>query len=195
MLNQIEVDLDNEFKISDFKSILYDEGYFYLMANKRENKLGFYLIKIDQHNLFVDIDKREESKLKEKMFLINQMNKLDIGDIDINIRVDNRYCDWNSLVKSRQLLVSFKSIYINTYSVFAINLDTGCIIFRHESFCLWESKISSFLNSSTFDYISLQQQGISVLALSKTQSKIIQVDKYMHKLHSLQSCDYLKLDK
>ena len=60
MQNQIEVDLDNEFKISDFKSILYDDGYFYLMANKRENKLGFYLIKIDQHNLFADIDKREE---------------------------------------------------------------------------------------------------------------------------------------
>tara|TARA_B110000285_G_scaffold219587_1_gene270323 strand:+ start:1165 stop:1665 length:501 start_codon:yes stop_codon:yes gene_type:complete len=166
------------------------------VANKRDGKSGFYLIKLEQYDLLLGMDKENESKLKEKMFLINQKNKLDIGDIDINIRIDNQYkSEGKHSCKNRQLLISYKSIYINTYSVFAINLDTESIIFRHESFCLWESKISSFLNSSTFDYISLQQQGISVLALSKTQSKIIRVDKYMHKLHSLQSCDYLKLDR
>jgi hypothetical protein len=37
------------------------------------------------------MNKENENKLKEMMFLINQKNKLDIGDIELCIRIDNQY--------------------------------------------------------------------------------------------------------
>jgi hypothetical protein len=86
-------------------------------------------------------------------------------------------CQWNEYdrkhIIERELVVSYKSIYINVYSVFVINIKTGCLAFRHESFCLWETKISSFLNSFSFDFISMQHEGLFVLGLGKNQSKQI----------------------
>ena len=67
--------------------------------------------------------------------------------------------------------MGYKSIYINVYSVFVINIMTGYLAFRHESFCLWETKIASFLNLVNFDFISMQHQGLFVLALGKIESK------------------------
>jgi len=48
-----------------------------------------------------------------------------------------------------------------------INLETGNMIFRHESFCLWESTIYGFLNPSTNDFVSLDAKGLAVMALSE----------------------------
>lgn len=41
------------------------------------------------------------------------------------------------------------------------------MIFRHESFCLWESTIYGFLNPSTNDFVSLDAKGLAVMALSE----------------------------
>lgn len=74
-------------------------------------------------------------------------------------------------VAQRELVVGYKSIYINVYSVFVINMKTGYLSFRHESFCLWETKISSFLNQINFDYITMEHSGLQVLALGKIECK------------------------
>jgi DNA-binding cell septation regulator SpoVG len=47
-----QIDIDDEFKVHDFKQLIYDQGYFYLIANKRDNKLGFYLLKIQEFEPF-----------------------------------------------------------------------------------------------------------------------------------------------
>ena len=63
-------------------------------------------------------------------------NKLDIGvtNIYINIRSD----------ESRELIISFKTIFINTYTIFVLDITTEenkTLLYRHESFQLWESEI------------------------------------------------------
>jgi hypothetical protein len=56
-------------------------------------------------------------------------NKLDIGDANIFINHRSE--------ESRELVISYKSIYINTYTiaVLDIGVDTDkALLFRHESF-------------------------------------------------------------
>jgi len=80
------------------------------------------------------------------MFIINYANKLDIGDVNLYVLKDGR---------RNELIITYKTIYINIYTINVISLDTEMLIFRHESACLWESTVSGFLNTSTLDYISL----------------------------------------
>ena len=46
------VDLDEEFKMSNIAQMIYDqeERKFYLLANKYNEKLGFYLIQFDEND-------------------------------------------------------------------------------------------------------------------------------------------------
>ena len=62
--------------------------------------------------------------------------------------------------------MSHKTIYINTYSVIVIDILNEDVVFRHDSFNLWETKIMSFLNDATLDYVSLSERGMGVLGLS-----------------------------
>ena len=43
-----EVDIDNLYKIGDIRSIVYTDKKFYILANKCERLLGYYLIAIDE---------------------------------------------------------------------------------------------------------------------------------------------------
>ena len=42
--NQSELDVDENFEIGDIKALLYDNGKFYLLANKFRRKLGYFLL-------------------------------------------------------------------------------------------------------------------------------------------------------
>jgi len=48
MVEQIEVDIDDAEGISDIKNIIYKSNHFYIIANKKESKLGYYLLDFDQ---------------------------------------------------------------------------------------------------------------------------------------------------
>ena len=67
----VEIDLDNRFNIGIIKEILYDEDdrQFYLVANKYDEKLGFFIIKMS-----------ETDPINNFKFLTKYKNKLDIGD-------------------------------------------------------------------------------------------------------------------
>jgi hypothetical protein len=69
--------------VHDFKQLIYDAGFFYMIANKRDNKLGFYLLKIRDDEPLGKMNSQIDNHAKEKMFLINWQNKLDIGDVDM----------------------------------------------------------------------------------------------------------------
>ena len=108
----------------------------------------------------------------------------------------------------KELIVSYKTIYINTYNISIIDLsntgfnnDIQRLVFRHESFQLWESKIKGFLLNQNKDFITLSREGIHVIALGSTQqrnvkSKTRTKNGYrtsMIKLHSLESINFLKV--
>ena len=122
------------------------------------------------------------------MFLINYANKLDIEDVDMFILREG---------EQKQLVIAYKTIYINIYTIHVLDLESGQLLYRHESSCLWETRVSGFLNDSTKDFIALDQKGIGVMALS-SEFQMKEVPNYaattQFKLHSMSSCRYLQLD-
>ena len=57
------------------------------------------------------------------------LNKLDIGDTNIYINHRSK--------ESRELVISFKTIYINTFTLFVLDItsdDAKTLLYRHESF-------------------------------------------------------------
>ena len=102
------------------KQIVYDLEFqtFYIMANKYRGKLGLFIIKLDEENP------------DDYKFLLKLKNKLDIGDADIEVHKcqEKHY---------KELIVSYKTIYMNTYNVTVIDITDPKrfkTIFRHESF-------------------------------------------------------------
>ena len=175
------VDIDSKYKISSMKQIVYDLEFqtFYIMANKYRGKLGLFIIKLDEENP------------DDYKFLLKLKNKLDIGDADIEVHKchEKHY---------KELIVSYKTIYMNTYNVTVIDITDPKkfkTIFRHESFQLWESPIKGFLVDSTKDYVTLNSNGLSILALGSTDKRVHTGNGYQEMVtHSLEQLNYLKVD-
>lgn len=119
--DQIEVDVDRNYSVSAIKEIIYDheDGVFYMLANKFEEKLGFFVFTLQEKDPY------------QSKFYIKYKNKLDIGDCDINVLRDID-------TKVKELVISYKTIYINTYNVIVIDIANGGssnnVVFQHESF-------------------------------------------------------------
>ena len=49
---KIEVDIDRAYNVTSIKEIIYDyeDGVFYILANKLEEKLGFFVFTIQQND-------------------------------------------------------------------------------------------------------------------------------------------------
>lgn len=65
--------------------------------------------------------------------------------------------------------MSYKSIFINTLTVQVIDISGSnkSTVVRHESFCLWESKVRSIWVGRSKQLILLNKDGIEVLDLSE----------------------------
>jgi len=50
MKDQVEVDIDRNYSVSAIKEIIHDneDGVFYMLANKFEDKLGFFVFTIQE---------------------------------------------------------------------------------------------------------------------------------------------------
>ena len=92
--------------------------------------------------------------------MLKWKNKLDIADADVNIVRNHRK-------KFKELVISFKTIFMNTYNVQVIDIssDTEKILFRHECFQLWESQITGFYLISKKEFITINNEGVNVLSL------------------------------
>ena len=67
--------------------------------------------------------------MQQVKWLMRDSNKLDIGDA--NIVINRRDED------SKELVLSYKTIYINTFTIMVLDIETETkrgLIFRHESF-------------------------------------------------------------
>lgn len=77
-----------------------------------------------------------------------------------------------------------------------IDLKENLIIFRHESFHLWESAVVGFLITAKHDFITLSKEGIKIIALgTQGQRSLKDKDQKLVMLHSLESVNYLKVEK
>ena len=118
---EAEIDLDEKFNIGIIKEIIHDEEdqCFYLVANKFDEKLGFFIIRMDEHN-----------PEKDFKFLTKYKNKLDIGDCKLFMMRSKQRA-------LKELVISYKTIYINTYNVVIMDISQSkgqSMVARHESF-------------------------------------------------------------
>ena len=93
------------------------------------------------------------------------------------------------------LVVSYKMIGINTFNVFCFDLDRDFLIrYWYEGYQLWESPIRGFLLKSN-DFLMLSKDGINLIALGDKDAKMVRdKDRQKRLMHSLGSCDYLKVE-
>ena len=71
-----EIDLDDREGISIILNIIRsnDDKHFYILANKKNEMLGYYLFDVSINN-----------PVEESQYLINWNNKLNISDVDMHI--------------------------------------------------------------------------------------------------------------
>lgn len=177
IVKSVEIDIDNRFLIGDIRSIVNIDKKFYVLANKREKLLGYYLIEIDEG----------EPLATRPQYLINWKTKLDIGDAAL-------YLLKNTARGTQQLIVAQKSIFINTYNVYVIDLATKRVVYRHESYHLWEASIRGLLLKN-YDFIILSKDGQKVMSLGYRNKRDLRDDSgTTWQLHSLDSCRDLLLE-
>jgi hypothetical protein len=156
-----------------------DDDIFYILTNKYEEKLGFFVLKIKEDNPF------------NCSFLIKWKNKLDIGDTNIQVLRNHEK-------GNKEIIISFKTIFINTYNLMCMDISKEAeksLIFRHESFQLWESRVTGLLLNKYKDFVTLNRDGINILALGSMEKRQLVDDKGQFRMiHSLESCNYLKSD-
>lgn len=175
------MDLDQEFGISNIKEIIHDheDRTFYILANKYQEKLGLFLIVFD------------ESDPTKHNFFLKYKNKLDIADADVFV-VRNQQENY------KELLVSYKSIQVNTYTLMVLDISTEkkWTLFRHETFQLWESQISGFFLNKNKDFVTINRNGVNVYSIGSFHRRSLLGEGSQEKMiHSLESCNYLKIEK
>lgn len=122
MKNTLEIDLADQEGVAGIESVLADETDFYILANKREHKLGYYLFTVNQND--PEGVKDAPPPRSELKYLINWNNKLDIGNCTMHVMKENG---------ETSIVVCYKCIGINTFNVFVIDLGTRLIKYWHES--------------------------------------------------------------
>jgi hypothetical protein len=119
--------------------------------------------------------------------MLKYKNGFEIDDVDLYILKykKNGY---------KELIMSFKTIYFNTYTVWVIDLAVESkekmTVYKHESSQLWESPASSFLLSENKEYVKLSKDGLSVMALGSIDRRPIK--NFM--IHSLESVFHLRVE-
>ena len=87
-------------------------------------------------------------------------NKLDIADASVSFN--------NVGSASRELVIAYKTIYINIFTIIVLDISTEkdkTLLFRHESFQLWESDIIGIMLKLNKDFISINKDGMHVVSL------------------------------
>lgn len=148
-----EIDFDEKEEIGEIKKIFATHDRFYVLANKKEHRLGFYLFSID----LADPSGHSE-------YFIRWNNKLDIGDADMYYMTEKPDREY--------IVVSYKCIGINTFNVFVFDLQDKLIKYWFEGYQLWESPVKGFL-LNTNDFLILSKEGTSLLALGEKESRVV----------------------
>lgn len=109
------------------------------------------------------------------------------------------------------MVVCHKSIGINTFNVFVIDLQDKLIKYWHEGYQLWESESQGLMSvlegaqttnikgesviENISDFIILSQDGIHVMSLGKNTGRILKDSLGFERfMHALGSVDCVKID-
>jgi len=115
---QYHLDLAESFYIGKIKRITHDpdDKVFYALANKYHDKIGLALVRFDESNPFLH------------KYILNVNTKLEIDNADVSIMI-------NKERNLKELIISYKTIYLNTFTIFVIDLSTKDFytVFRHYS--------------------------------------------------------------
>jgi len=150
------------------------KNVFYVLANKKESQLGYFLFMVDS-----------DHPQKDCEYLIHWKNKLDIANCDLQMMEDQG---------ESKLVVSYKAIGINTYNVFVFSLKSRLIEFWHESNQLWESPVKGFL-LNTNDFMILSKDGINIIAIGHKEPRIIKDSEgWKRKILSLGNAQFLRVE-
>jgi hypothetical protein len=73
--------------------------------------------------------------------------------------------------------------------------ESKTLMYRHESYQLWESDIQGILLQHNCDFISVNRDGIHVISLGSEHNRhLVDGTGRDRMLHSLESVSYLKVD-
>lgn len=178
--------LDSQFSMTDFKCLMTYGDKFYLLANKLDEKLGYYLLEINT-NYAAD---------KDYVFVIKWVNKLNIGNADLDVVRHVKVDDDNNETVRSEIIISFKTIYENTYTVLVLDLSSYRILYKHNIYQLWESPVKGFLSTFAKDFIVLNKDGMSFIRLDDKRHRR-QIDGQhgiQPMVHSLHAAAYLKVE-
>jgi len=161
-------------------NVIADDKYFYILANKKDNVIGYYLI-------MMEIDRPERG---DTIYLINWKNKTSIQQVDLNFLKDEN--DEGRM--QNFFVVSYKAEGSNTYNVFVFDTETRLVRFWYETYQLYESPIKGFLLPAG-DFLMLSKEGINVINLGSRLTKPV-TDQMGNTriMHSLGSCNYLRVE-
>lgn len=104
-------------------------------------------------------------------------HKLDIGDANIFILRgnDGKIGADGGQGQYKELVVGYKTVYINTYNVSVTDLsgdeNKRSTLFRYETNQLWESTISGLMMTANKEFVSLNKEGMKVLQLGATSKR------------------------
>jgi hypothetical protein len=166
-------------EMSDFKCIIYndEDNQFYVIANRFQSKLGVYVVSVSAEDY-------------------SQIRFLFKLDTNLNIDAANLYINLSNGLK--ELIISFKTIYMNSFSIYILDLKLPGYntIWRHESVQLWESDCYGMMVSQTNEFMKMNKSGIFLLNVCGQDKRVIKqgVLKTII-LHSLESFNYLKIDE
>lgn len=71
------------------------------------------------------------------------------------------------------MVIVFKTIYLNTFTVLIVNLETKMVLYKYDHPHLWEFKMDSTMLKFN-DLLILSYRGTQIMNLGAQESKIIQ---------------------
>jgi hypothetical protein len=175
-----ETELKAQLHISLIMAVSYDEETqsFNVLTNLLQEQIGLYLFNVriaDPTNV---------------MFYLTWKNGNEIDNVAIYLNRDNTF-------GMRELIVSYKQNYTNTHNLVIMDMgQSGNMVYKHESFALWEQSIRGFLVSKTKDFVTLSNKGLHITALGKSEKRQFVNNAGKHlMIHSLESYNFLKCDR
>jgi hypothetical protein len=81
--DKYELDIDDTFDLAEIKCILYHKEKFYLLANKHNSKLGYFLLEFDSN--LAELSPNKEEAQDHFRYIIKWVNKLNIGDAGLEV--------------------------------------------------------------------------------------------------------------
>jgi hypothetical protein len=117
---------------------------------------------------------------------------LDIGDVSVFIMR-------NEEEKYKELVIGYCSIFINTHNIIVMDISqikNNNMVFRNESYQLWEQQIKGILLHKSKDFVTVSKTGLNVTALGTWDKRAVTtMDHRDLMIHSLDSYNFLKLSR